>query len=250
MHVWPRRQEPAGAVRALAAARQVQVKMGVHARVAAQARTCRRSTSAGSRAPSTRRTWTRPWTTSRSSRSPAAAPPRRAPAVTFLSAVACLCLPCDQGSEGEALSGPSCPGVQRGKFRPRQQKGRKFPVSDQEQAVYKGVLPCAVAQLLTLRARVRRTSACCSTTTGTACRGRRPTARSGSSTSPTRSTSPCPSTTCRCAAPSCLSFLGCQTLSSRHLVIPYSLASFDSPALGRNSNNIEMLCFIIFACWV
>jgi len=46
----------------------------------------------------------------------------------------------------------------------------------------------------------RRASACCSTTTGTACRGRPPTARSGSSTRATRSTSPCPCLTCRWAA--------------------------------------------------
>ncbi len=44
---------------------------------------------------------------------------------------------------------------------------------------------------------MRRLSGCCSTTTATACRGQRQMGRYGCSTRATRSTSPCPSMTCR-----------------------------------------------------
>ena len=69
--------------------------------------------------------------------------------------------------------------------------------------VHAGAAPClqswAAPQGLALPhpgSLARRTSACCSTTTGTACRGRPPTARCGCSTRATRSTFPCPCSTC------------------------------------------------------
>ncbi len=95
-----------------------------------QARTCRRSTSAGSLAPSTRCTSTRPWTTSRSCARRAGSPQRSV-------------------------------GVLQGSL-----QGHR----DEETPTLSRVDPSR-----------RRTSASCSTTTATACHGRRPTGRSGSS---------------------------------------------------------------------